>query len=40
MVDVRGTLMVGGSFPSQKKLELSLKDLWLMLEEGRRLSVP
>ncbi len=40
MVDVRGTLMVGGSFPPQMKLEVFLKDLWLMLGEGRRLSVP
>jgi len=39
MLDVRGPQMVGGCFPPQKKLELSLKDLWLMLEEGR-LSVP
>jgi len=40
MLDVRGPLMVAGDFPPQMKLELFLKDLRLMLEEGQRLSVP
>jgi 3-hydroxyisobutyrate dehydrogenase-like beta-hydroxyacid dehydrogenase len=40
MLDVRGPLMVSGTFPPQMKLELFLKDLGLMLEEGQRLSVP
>ncbi len=40
MLDVRGPLMVAGTFPPQMKLELFLKDLRLMLEEGLRLSVP
>jgi 3-hydroxyisobutyrate dehydrogenase-like beta-hydroxyacid dehydrogenase len=40
MLDVRGPLMVAGDFPPQMKLELFLKDLWLMLEEGQRLRVP
>jgi 3-hydroxyisobutyrate dehydrogenase-like beta-hydroxyacid dehydrogenase len=40
MLDVRGPLMVSGAFPPQMKLELFLKDLRLMLEEGQRLSVP
>jgi 2-hydroxy-3-oxopropionate reductase len=40
MLDVRGPLMVAGAFPPQMKLELFLKDLRLMLEEGQRLSVP
>jgi 3-hydroxyisobutyrate dehydrogenase-like beta-hydroxyacid dehydrogenase len=40
MLDVRGPLMVSGAFPPQMKLDLFLKDLRLMLEEGQRLSVP
>jgi L-threonate 2-dehydrogenase len=40
MLDVRGPLMVSGAFPPPMKLELFLKDLRLMLEEGQRLSVP
>lgn len=40
MLDVRGPLMVAGAFPPQMKLELFLKDLRLMLEEGQRLRVP
>jgi L-threonate 2-dehydrogenase len=40
MLDVRGLLMVSGAFPPQMKLELFLKDLRLMLEEGQRLSAP
>jgi len=40
MVDVRGPLMVEHRFEPQMKLELFLKDLRLMLEEGQRLGVP
>jgi 3-hydroxyisobutyrate dehydrogenase-like beta-hydroxyacid dehydrogenase len=40
MLDVRGPLMVSGSFPPQMRLDLFLKDLRLMLEEGQQLSVP
>jgi 2-hydroxy-3-oxopropionate reductase len=40
MLDVRGPLMVSGTFPPQMKLDLFLKDLRLMLKEGQRLSVP
>jgi 3-hydroxyisobutyrate dehydrogenase-like beta-hydroxyacid dehydrogenase len=40
MLDVRGPLMAAGEFPPQMKLDLFLKDLRLMLEEGQRLSVP
>ena len=40
MLDVRGPLMVADDFPPQMKLDLFLKDLRLMLEEGRRLEVP
>jgi 3-hydroxyisobutyrate dehydrogenase len=32
--------MVAGEFPPQMKLDLFLKDLRLMLEEGQRLGVP
>jgi 3-hydroxyisobutyrate dehydrogenase-like beta-hydroxyacid dehydrogenase len=39
MVDVRGPLMVEGRFEPQMKLDLFLKDLRLMLEEGQRLGV-
>jgi L-threonate 2-dehydrogenase len=35
-----GLLGSAVAFPPQMKLELFLKDLRLMLEEGRRLSVP
>jgi 3-hydroxyisobutyrate dehydrogenase-like beta-hydroxyacid dehydrogenase len=40
MLDVRGPLMVSGAFPHQMKLDLFLKDLRLMLDEGEQLSVP
>jgi 3-hydroxyisobutyrate dehydrogenase-like beta-hydroxyacid dehydrogenase len=40
MLDVRGPLMVSGTFPPQMKLDLFLKDLRLMLDEGQRLRVP
>jgi len=40
MMEVRGPLMVAGDFPPQMKLDLFLKDLRLMLEEGERLGVP
>jgi 3-hydroxyisobutyrate dehydrogenase len=40
MIDVRGPLMVANDFPPQMKLDLFLKDLRLMLEEGQRLDVP
>lgn len=40
MLDVRGPLMVSGAFPPQMKLDLFLKDLRLMLDEGQRLLVP
>jgi 3-hydroxyisobutyrate dehydrogenase-like beta-hydroxyacid dehydrogenase len=40
MLDVRGPLMVAGEFPPQMKLDLFLKDLRLILEEGQRLAAP
>jgi len=40
MMEIRGPLMVAEEFPPQMKLELFLKDLRLILEEGRRLEVP
>lgn len=40
MAEVRGPLMVSGSFEPQMKLGLFLKDLRLMLEEGERLGAP
>ena len=40
MVDVRGPLMVERRFEPQMKIDLFLKDLRLMLEEGQRLGVP
>jgi 3-hydroxyisobutyrate dehydrogenase-like beta-hydroxyacid dehydrogenase len=40
MMEIRGPLMVAGEFPPQMKLDLFLKDLRLMLEEGQRLGVP
>ena len=40
MLDVRGPLMVAGEFPPQMKLDLFLKDLRLMLQEGQHLAVP
>jgi 3-hydroxyisobutyrate dehydrogenase-like beta-hydroxyacid dehydrogenase len=40
MAEIRGPLMVTGSFEPQMKLELFLKDFGLMLEEGQRLGVP
>jgi len=39
MVDVRGPLMVARRFEPQMKIDLFLKDLRLMLEEGQRLGV-
>ncbi len=39
MMEVRGPLMVAGEFPPQMRLDLFLKDLRLILEEGQRLSV-
>ena len=39
MMEVRGPLMAEGSYPPQMKLDLFMKDLHLMLEEGRRLNV-
>jgi len=40
MMEIRGPLMVAGQFPPQMKLDLFLKDLRLMLDEGQRLGVP
>ncbi len=40
MLDVRGPLMVNGTFAPQMKLDLFLKDFGLMLAEGARLGVP
>ncbi len=40
MMEVRGPLMVAGRFPPQMKLDLFLKDLRLILEEGQHLGVP
>jgi len=40
MMEIRGPLMLAGEFPPQMKLDLFLKDLRLMLEEGQRLGVP
>jgi 3-hydroxyisobutyrate dehydrogenase-like beta-hydroxyacid dehydrogenase len=40
MLDVRGPLMVSRRFDAQMKIDLFLKDLKLMLEEGLRLGVP
>lgn len=37
MMEVRGPLMADGRYPPQMKLDLFMKDLRLMLEEGRRL---
>ncbi|MFQ5898743.1 MAG: NAD(P)-dependent oxidoreductase [Candidatus Methylomirabilia bacterium] len=39
MAEIRGPLMVTGSFEPQMKLDLFLKDFKLMVEEGRRLGV-
>ena len=39
MMEIRGPLMVAGSYPPQMKLELFLKDLRLMTEEAERLGV-
>ncbi len=39
MTELRGPLMVAGEFPPQMKLDLFLKDLRLILEEGQRLRV-
>ena len=40
MMEIRGPLMLAGEFPPQMKLDLFLKDLRLMLDEGQRLGVP
>ncbi|MBI2154932.1 MAG: NAD(P)-dependent oxidoreductase [Candidatus Rokubacteria bacterium] len=40
MMEIRGPLMATGEFPAQMKLDLFLKDLRLMLDEGQRLGVP
>ena len=40
MMDARGPLMAEGRYPPQMKLDLFMKDLHLMLDEGRRLDVP
>lgn len=40
MMQVRGPLMAEGRYPPQMKLDLFMKDLRLMLEEGRRLGAP
>ena len=40
MMEVRGQFMAEGRYPPQMKLDLFMKDLHLMLDEGRRLNVP
>ena len=40
MMEARGPLMAEGRYPPQMKLDLFMKDLHLMLDEGRRLDVP
>ena len=40
MMEVRGPFMAQGRYPPQMKLDLFMKDLRLMLEEGRRLDAP
>ena len=40
MMEIRGPLMAEGRYPPQMKLDLFMKDLRLMLEEGRRLDAP
>ncbi len=40
MMEARGPLMAEGRYPPQMKLDLFMKDLHLMLDEGRRLNVP
>lgn len=40
MLEIRGPLMAAGEFPPQMRLDLFLKDLRLILEEGQRLGVP
>jgi 3-hydroxyisobutyrate dehydrogenase-like beta-hydroxyacid dehydrogenase len=40
MMEIRGPLMAAGEFPPQMKLDLFLKDLRLMREEGHHLGVP
>ena len=40
MMEIRGPLMADGCFPPQMKLDLFMKDLRLMLNEGQRLNVP
>lgn len=39
MMEVRGPLMAEGNYPPQMKLDLFMKDVRLMLDEGRRLNV-
>ncbi len=40
MMEARGPLMAEGRYPPQMKLDLFMKDLHLMLDEGRQLHVP
>ena len=40
MMEIRGPLMAAEEFPPQMKLDIFLKDIRLMLEEGHRLEVP
>jgi 3-hydroxyisobutyrate dehydrogenase-like beta-hydroxyacid dehydrogenase len=40
MMEVRGPLMADGRYAPQMTLELFMKDLGLMLAEGRRLNTP
>ena len=39
MMEIRGPSMVSGSYPPQMKLDLFMKDLRLIIEEGERLEV-
>ncbi len=39
MLEIRGPLMEAGDYPPQMKLDLFLKDISLMLQEGQRLGV-
>jgi 3-hydroxyisobutyrate dehydrogenase-like beta-hydroxyacid dehydrogenase len=40
MMEIRGPLMAAEEFPPQMKLDIFLKDIRLMIEEGQRLEVP
>lgn len=40
MMEIRGPLMAAEEFPPQMKLDIFLKDIRLMLEEGHRLGAP